>query len=227
MTDLATVLDRLGGRRGLVDGALPPLVYAAVNAGATAAGSGRLALPLAVAAALASAGLLALRRRAQGSSLAGLVRGLSVLAVAAAVALWSGRARDFFLPGLGVDAAYAVALAVSAAVRRPLIGTAYTLLVHDGRAWRDEPRLRRVLLVATWGFAATYALRAGVQAALYVADAPALLALAKLALGWPLTAAAVALTLRAVRRAATAPRQGRDSVRPHRGRAGRAVRPRR
>jgi hypothetical protein len=52
---------------------------------------------------------------------------------------------------------------------------------------------------ATWGWAGVFAVRAGAQYALYTADQPELLGLVKLALGWPLTVAAVVLTLRSVR----------------------------
>ena len=200
MTELADVLDRLGGRRGLIDGAVPPLLFAATNAGAGALGQADRALPLALTAAATSALALGVLRRLQGTTVAGVLRGLVVLAVAAGFALWTGQARDFFLPGLYVDAAYAVALAGSVLVGRPLIGYAYAALFRDGGRWRHDPRLRRALGIATLGWAATYAARAGAQLVLYRADEPGLLAVAKLALGWPLTAVAVVLTLRAVRR---------------------------
>ena len=199
MIEPTTVLDRLGGRRGLIDGAVPPLLFAVVQAAAASSGYADRALGLAVATAGASALGLAALRRLQGSSLAGVLRGLVMLVVAAAFALWTGRPRDFFLPGLYVDVAWSLGLALSAAVGRPLAGHAYTLLVRDGGSWRDDRRLRRVLGAATWGLSATYALRAAVQTALYRADEPALLAVVKVALGWPLTAAVVVLTLRAVR----------------------------
>ncbi len=116
-----------------------------------------------------------------------------------AVALWTGHARDFFLPGMYVDAVYAVALAGSALVGHPAVGHAYAVLFRVGRRWRDDRGLRRVMAVATWGWALVSTLRVAVQLLLYRLDEPELLALAKLALGWPLTAVAVVLTLRAAR----------------------------
>ena len=56
------------------------------------------------------------------------------------------------------------------------------------------------MTVATLGWAAVYAVRAVMQMALYAADQPQLLGLAKIALGWPLTALAVLWTVRAARR---------------------------
>lgn len=199
MTDLAIVLGRLGGRRGLIDGAVPPLLFAVAHAGAAALGYADRALALAVTVAGAAALALGTLRRVQGTSLAGVLRGLLMIVIAAAFALWTGRARDFFLPGLYVDAAWAVGLAVSAMTGRPLLGHAYAALFRTTGTWRDDPRLRRVLSAATWGLSATYALRAAVQMALYRADEPGLLAVVKVALGWPLTAVVVVLTLRAVR----------------------------
>lgn len=201
LVTLTTVLDRLGGRRGLVDGAAPPLVFVAANAASGLAGLGDVAVLVAAGAAAVTAAGLAALRVAEGGSIAGVLRGLAGLVVAVAVASWTGHARDFFLPGMYVDALYAVALAGSALVGHPAVGHAYAVVFQVGRTWRDDRRLRRVMAVATWGWALTYALRVAVQLLLYRLDEPELLALAKLALGWPLTAVAVVLTLRAVRRA--------------------------
>ena len=210
MTDPATVFSRLGGRRGLIDGGVPPLLFAVANAGAAALGHADRALASAVILAGASALALGTLRRVQGASLAGVLRGLLMTVTAAAFALWTGRARDFFLPGMYVDAVWAMGLALSALIGHPFVGHAYAALFQAGGAWRDDPRLRRVLAAATWGLSGTYALRVGVQAALYRADEPALLALAKLALGWPLSAVVVVLTLRAVRSARRAGAAGRE-----------------
>jgi hypothetical protein len=80
------------------------------------------------------------------------------------------------------------------------------------------------MAVATWGWALAYALRVAVQVFLYRLDEPELLALAKLALGWPLTAVAVVLTLRAARRAT--PRSRNRGRRPGAtGASGNALRP--
>jgi hypothetical protein len=51
-------------------------------------------------------------------------------------------------------------------------------------------------------------LRAGTQAVLYHHDAPVLMAIAKVSLGWPLTVVAVALTLAAVRKAVRSDQTG-------------------
>ena len=124
-----------------------------------------------------------------------------VAVVAVVFVLASGEARAFFLPGLYVDAVYALLFAGSVAVGRPLAGLVYAALFRTGPGWRSDPRLRRVFVAASLGWASVYALRAGTQWALYREDAPVLMAVAKVSFGWPLTVVAVAATLALVRRA--------------------------
>jgi hypothetical protein len=193
----------LGGTRGLVDGGLPPLVFVAVNPVVGASSTRSTALTAAIAAAAAAGlGIVALRLTRK-ESLRQALGGLAGLTVAVLFAAISGEARGFFLPGIVVDAAYGAVFAGSALIGHPLVGTLYGLLYrrHD---WRDDPRLRRLFVLATFGWSAVFAVRAGVQAFLYREDLPGLLAVGKLLLGWPLTLAAVASTLAAVRRATAA-----------------------
>jgi hypothetical protein len=189
----------IGGRRGFVDGALPPVGFVAVNAVAGAFMARPDALRAAIATAIVTGLALVALRLARREPLQQAVRGLVGLAIAAVFAARTGEARDFFLPGIYVDALYGVAFAASAVVGRPAIGYLYGTLFGAGASWRRDRRLRRVLVVATYGWSLVFVVRTAVQAALYRADQPELLALAKVVLGWPLTAVAIAATLAAVR----------------------------
>ena len=195
------VLDAVGGTRGVLDGGLPPLVFAVVNATGTASDSGGDALHWAITAALATGGAIVVLRRARHEPIKQALGGLAGLGLAASFAAISGQARDFFLPGMLVDAAYALAFAVSVLIGRPVVGSVYALLSRRALSWRQEDGLRRVFAIATLGWALVFAVRAGVQIALYSNDYPGLLAVSKLTLGWPLTVVAVVLTLAYVRRA--------------------------
>ena len=201
--DRARILELLGGRRGIVDGALPPLMFVAVNAVAGTQLPRPEALSYAIGGAvsvgLGIVGIRMLRREPLRQALGGLIG----LAIVVAFALGSGEARSFFLPGIYVDAAYAAILAGSVAVGRPLIGALWGLVFRSGGEWRSDPRLRRRFAVATLGWSLLYATRAVAQAAFYVDDSPGFLAVTKLVLGWPLTALAVVLTLAYVRRVRT------------------------
>ena len=195
------VLDAIGGKRGIVDGALPPLVFVVVNAIAGANTTRSIALGAAIGAAGATALAIVALRLVRKETLRQALGGLAGLAVAVVFAARSGEARGFFLPGIYVDAAYAVVFVASALVGRPLIGTVYGLLFGRRGGWRNDARLRRLFTMATVGWSLVFAVRAAVQTVLYQEDRPGLLAASKLLLGWPLTVLAVALTLAYVGRA--------------------------
>ena len=197
---LRTVMDRVGGARGMVDGGLPPLVFVILNTAARASMAPTDAVRLALAGALVTGAFIIVMRRTQDRTLVQAMRGLAGLAVAALFAVFSGSARDFFVPGMVVDAAYAVAFTVSVVVGRPLVGAIYRLLSGRHIRWYEDPAQRRVFALATLGWALVYTVRAGVQVLFYRDDQPGLLAVSKLVLGWPLTALAVVLTLAYLRR---------------------------
>ncbi|HET6950254.1 MAG TPA: DUF3159 domain-containing protein, partial [Acidimicrobiales bacterium] len=146
----------VGGWRGAFDGALPPVVFVAVNAAAGLRAEPGLALRWAVASAAAVALALVTVRLVRRETLKQAVRGLVGLTVAAVFASLSGEARDFFRPGIYVDAAYAVLFAGSAVVGRPLVGLVHAALYRTGARWRQEPRLRRVFVAASWGWSLVY-----------------------------------------------------------------------
>lgn len=191
----------IGGRRGFVDGALPPVGFVAVNAVAGAFMARPDAIRAAIATAVGTGLSLVALRLARREPLQQAFRGLVGLAIAAVFAARTGEARDFFLPGIYVDAAWAAILATSIVAGRPLIGSVHAALFGRGAGWRRDTRLRRVFAIVTLGWVAVYATRALVQAGFYRADEAGLLAASKLILGWPLTLVAVALTLMYVRRA--------------------------
>jgi hypothetical protein len=196
----ARVVHALGGARGVVDGGLPPLLFTLVNAVVGANAPRQVALASAIAAAAVTGLVIVVLRLVRREPLRQAMGGLAGLTLAIAFAVQSGEARGFFLPGIYVDAAYAIAFLGSALIGRPLIGAAYGLLSGRRGQWRQNARLRRTLTRATVGWSLVFALRAGAQALLYVNDRPGLLAATKLVLGWPLTVLALGLTFAAIGR---------------------------
>lgn len=208
----------LGGPRALIDGAAPALIFVVVQAVVGAQTARPTALWAAIGAATATGLWLVTLRLAQSEPLRQALGGLAGLTIAVLFAATSGEARGFFLPGILVDATYGLVFAGSAFVGYPLVGAIYGLL-YRRRDWRDVPRLRRLFVLATFGWSGVFAIRAGVQALLYREDLPELLAVSKLVLGWPLTIVAAALTLAAVRRASAAKTHGHSTPSPVRKRA--------
>jgi hypothetical protein len=195
------LVEALGGKRGLVDSGLPAVVFVFVNSVVQALADRESALRAALVAAvltgIAIVGLRVLRKEPLQQSVSGFLG----LGLAVFFAARSGEARGFFLPGIWINVAYGVAFLVSAVVGRPLVGAIYSAVEGMGTRWREDPHLRRVFSYASVGWALVFGARAAVQGTLYVLDRPGLLAAARLLMGWPLTIAAVALTVAGVRRA--------------------------
>jgi hypothetical protein len=136
------------------------------------------------------------RRESPRQALSGLVG----VGIAAFVATRSGKAEDFFLPGLLANAAYATAFLVSIAVGRPLVGVIVTKLDGEGERWREDPLRLRAFTRATWLWAGLFLTRLVVQLPLYLAGAVVALGVARTAMGLPLFGLGIWLTWRLVRR---------------------------
>ena len=109
--DRRPLMAALGGGRGLLDGGAPSLLFVAVNAIAGAQATRPVALAIASTAAVGTGLALVILRRARRQPTRQALAGLAGLVIAVLFAAGSGEARAFFLPGIWVDAAYAVAFA--------------------------------------------------------------------------------------------------------------------
>lgn len=190
-----TLLERMGGVSGLVYASIPTLAYVIVNAIA--------GLNAAVVVAVgASAGLIALRMLRK-EPLQPAVSGLLGVVAAAAIAYYTGAAEGYFLPGIWFSLVAAVVFTVSLAVRRPLVGVIWNLMRSTGPdpAWRADTVVLRGFDVATATFAAVFAARFLVQDSLYDAGSTGWLAIARIAMGYPLLGLSLVVVYWAVRRA--------------------------
>ena len=118
--DRDTVLDSIGGWRGMVDVSLPTIAFVVAN--------GFGGLTVGIWAALSAALLVFALRLVRKESLQQAFSGLIGVAVAVAIARASGEARDFFVVGLIRNAGLGVVLLGSVLVRWPLVGVAAEFL---------------------------------------------------------------------------------------------------
>jgi hypothetical protein len=180
----------LGGWRGSVETALPTVVFVALW-------SWRKDVGVAAGAALALALVLAVVRIVQRSSLSHVAGAVFATAIAAFFAVRSGRAEAAFLPGILTNAGFLAATLVSIATRWPavgfLVGAGDPRAQEDPFAWRRDRGMVRVCSRLTWVLVGTYAVRLAVMVPLYLAAEVAWLGAAKIALGWPLWVASIAL----------------------------------
>jgi len=176
----------VGRTRGLVEALLPGIGFITVY---TLTGN----LLWSVGAPALLSAIFILARAVTRSPVIGAVAGFIGVLASAGVALWSGRAEDNFLLGFVVNAIWVVALVVSIALGRPLIGVLYGALTGNS-GWRDDPTSKRVGTVATWLWVGVFSSRLALQVPLYLAGAVQALAATKLAMGVPLYAAALWMT---------------------------------
>ncbi|MGH3979133.1 MAG: DUF3159 domain-containing protein [Pseudonocardiaceae bacterium] len=178
----------LGGGRSALDATAPAVGFVAAWLI-----SGR-SLGWGAAAALGVGSVLAaLRWRHGGRPLAALLGLLGVL-VAVLVALYTGRAADFFLTQLLSNVASALVWTVSIAVRWPLLGLVVGGVLGQRTAWRQDPDLLRAYCGASWVWVAQYIVRVTVFTPLWVAGSVVPLGVARVALSWPLVAVCIAVS---------------------------------
>jgi hypothetical protein len=175
----------LGGRRGMLEGAIPTLGFTV-----SWIVTHDLRLSLILSGTLAVT-LLAVRV-VQRSTVQFVVNSLVGIAIAGVFALRSGRAEDAFLPGLIYNAVYAVVLTGSALLRWPVVGFMIGSVTGEPTEWHRDRRLVQLCSRLTLLLAAPCVVRVIVQYPLWAAHQAGWLGVAKIAMGWPLQLAALA-----------------------------------
>ncbi len=188
----ASLLQAVGGVRGLVESILPGLGFLVLYA-TTRDLLLSVGIPVAI-----SIGFVIVRLVTR-TSLTGALAGVVGVVVSAVLALISGKPEDNFIPGIVINTVWLGGLLISLAVRYPLIGVVVGVLANEGMRWRADAAKRRVLTLATVIWCGLFAIRLAVEVPLYLAREIELLAGAKLVLGVPFYAAILWVTWLLVR----------------------------
>ena len=187
------ILDQMGGVSGLIYSSLPVLAFVPV--------SSAFGLPAAIASALGVAALILVWRLLRRESTQPAISGFIGVGVCALIAYVMGESKGYFLLGIWSSLAWASVFALSVLIRRPVVGYVWSWVNGHGRDWR---RVRRAVLafdIATICWVLVFGSRFVVQQHLYDADETGLLGVARIAMGWPLTAVAALVTYLAIRAA--------------------------
>ncbi|MBN9734302.1 MULTISPECIES: DUF3159 domain-containing protein [unclassified Pseudonocardia] len=187
-----TLMEQMGGVPGIVASTVPVIVFVVANIVTE--------LRTAVFAAIGAGVLVLLWRLVRRDPVMPAISGLIGVGICALVANQTGEARGFYLPGLLYSGFLGVVALVSIVVRWPLAGAIWHGINGHGTEWRDDPRLVRAYGWATGVWAATFLAKVVVQGGLYLADSETWLGVARLAMGYPLTAVAILATVLIVRR---------------------------
>jgi hypothetical protein len=190
----------LGGRGQALDASLPSVAFVAVWLAADGLGAAQPVLAGGVAAVVVAAAV-ALWRHRRGERPRAVAVGMLLAVGAALLALYTGRAEDFFLPRIVANAGSLAAWLVSIAVRWPLLGLVVGALTGHPTRWRGDPDLVRGYCRASWVWVAQYAVRVVVFTGLWLADQVVALGIAQVVLTWPLVVACVAASWPLVRSA--------------------------
>jgi len=188
-----TLLEQMGGISGLIYSSVPVLVFVLINS--------FFGLAPAIWASLGSALLITVVRVVRKEPLQPAISGFFGVGIAAFIAYRTGSAKGFFLFGIWASLIYGSVFFASILVRWPLVGVIWSFLNGHGMGWRSDRKAVRAYNIATLTWVAVFAARFIVQRWLYDEDQTGWLAFARLAMGYPLTAIALVVTVWAVRSA--------------------------
>jgi hypothetical protein len=187
------MMAQLGGVSGMIYSSLPVLVFV---------GTSRLmGLSAAVGAALGIATLILVWRLVRRESVQPAVSGLIGVVICALIAYLLGESKGYFLLGIWTSLLWAAVFGVSVVIRRPVVGYIWSWLHGHDRAWRDARRAVFAFDIATLTWVVVFGARFVVQHLLYQSDHTGWLVVARISMGWPLTAAAALVTYLAIRMA--------------------------
>lgn len=177
--DKAKILKAMGGTKGLLDSGLPALIFLVIfniTKEVQQAAYGALALSL----------VLTIIRLAKRETIQHAISGVIGVAICAWLSNRTGKAEDFYLPGLWTNAIYGAVYLVSILVRWPIIGVIIGPLLEENFRWRKDPLRTKVYIKATWLWVGMFAIRLLVQYPLYISGNVNALGTARLIMGYPL-----------------------------------------
>ena len=187
------LIRQAGGVSGVIYSSLPVVIFVIASSV-----SGLFA---AIVSALAAAALVLVWRLIRRESPQPAFSGFFGVAICGLVAYVMGESKGYFLVGIWMSLLWAVVVAVSVVVRRPLVGYVWSWATGRGQGWRDVPRAVYAFDIASGCWVLVFAARFVVQGMLYDANRTGWLAVARIAMGWPLTVAAALATYLAIKSA--------------------------
>ncbi|GAA4365878.1 DUF3159 domain-containing protein [Nocardioides caricicola] len=197
----AQISRALGGRRGMIEAAVPTIVFTVIWLTTKE-------LRYALTASIAIALVLLVLRLVQRSTVQFVVNALVGIGIGwlfVTISARQGGSEDdqalaYFLPGIIYNTGYTVVLALTCLIGWPLVGFMVGSVTGDATAWHQDKQIVKLCTTLTWLLAVPCLIRVVVQAPIWLAAhsdamdadrAVALLGVLKIAMGWPLQLAAL------------------------------------
>ena len=173
------IIDALGGKRGILDSGIPSLVFVLDFTWTRNLGQ---ALLIAVSLAVVLTIIRIIRRTSVQHAISGLVGVL----ICAWFSRSTGKAENFFLPGMVKSGIYGAVYLFANIIRWPLLGVILGPILGENLEWKKSPERLNAYLKVGWVWVGMFAVRLLIQIPLYLAGQVSLLGVATLVVGWPL-----------------------------------------
>lgn len=177
--DRTKILAAFGGVKGLFDSGIPSLIFLVIfNTSHNLASAAQWALGFSA--------VIALYRLIKRESLQNALSGVFGVAICYWFSRSTGKAEDFYLPGLITNLVYAIAYSLSIIAGWPIVGVVLGPIVGENFRWRQFPERKRMYARASWLWVSMFTVRLIVQYPLYRAGEVNLLGTARIIMGYPL-----------------------------------------
>lgn len=177
--DRDRIVAALGGKKGLFDSGIPALVFLIVF-------NLRDDVIEAAFVSLALSALIAVVRVIKREKLQHAISGILGVLICYLLVRSTGKAEDFYLPGLFINAGYGALYLLTNIAGWPIIGVILGPLLGEDFHWRKVPERKRVYMLAGWLWVGLFLSRLAVQLPLYLSESVNALGVARLIMGYPL-----------------------------------------
>lgn len=177
--DRDRIINALGGKKGLFDSGIPALVFLIVF-------NLRDDVLDAAFVSLALSGVITLIRLLKREKLQNAISGIIGVLICYLLVRSTGKAEDFYLPGLFINAGYGALYLLTNIAGWPIIGVVLGPLLGEDFHWRKVPERKRVYMLAGWLWVGLFLSRLLVQLPLYLSGNVNALGVARLIMGYPL-----------------------------------------
>ena len=177
--DRDRIVNALGGKKGLFDSGIPALIFLIVfNFRDDVVDAALVALGLSA--------IITIVRLIKREKLQSAISGIVGVLICYLLVRSTGKAEDFYLPGLFINAGYGALYLLTNIAGWPLIGVVLGPLLGEDFHWRKVPERKRVYMLAGWLWVGLFFSRLAVQLPLYLSGNVNALGIARLIMGYPL-----------------------------------------